>query len=120
MRQYGTILQKCSEPRSYLIETVSGTYRRNRWHLIDAPYHISSKTQFNYTPITQVAQPSLEQTGVKEVSNEEDVNRQSVDNSCNKNNEHKEDCTLDVDRNNVSHRPTRQCNKPGWLKDYVT
>lgn len=39
LRVYAKVIKKLGEPRSYLIESNSGIYRRNRWHLIPAPYH---------------------------------------------------------------------------------
>ena len=38
LRIHGTVVQKADEPRSYIIRTVRGTFRRNRWHLVPAPY----------------------------------------------------------------------------------
>ncbi|KAK9730153.1 RNase H-like domain found in reverse transcriptase [Popillia japonica] len=38
IRKYGKIVREESNPRSYVVETDSGIYRRNRWHLIPAPY----------------------------------------------------------------------------------
>lgn len=46
LRVYAKILEILDEPRSYLIESNSGIYRRNRWHLIPAPYY----TQQQFTP----------------------------------------------------------------------
>lgn len=39
LRVYGVVQQKLPQPRSYMIKTSRGTYRRNRWHLVPAPYH---------------------------------------------------------------------------------
>lgn len=42
IRKYGRIIEICDEPRSYIVETDVGQYRRNRWHLIFAPYYFPS------------------------------------------------------------------------------
>nr|CAI5854694.1 unnamed protein product [Callosobruchus analis] len=39
IRKYGKVIEICPEPRSYIIQTELRKYRRNRWHLIYAPYH---------------------------------------------------------------------------------
>ncbi|KAG5887148.1 hypothetical protein JTB14_024257 [Gonioctena quinquepunctata] len=40
---YGKVIKVLDEPRSYLIESInSGVYRRNRWHLVPAPYYSES------------------------------------------------------------------------------
>ncbi|ENN80591.1 hypothetical protein YQE_02988, partial [Dendroctonus ponderosae] len=46
LRVYAKVVQILDEPRSYLIESNSGIFRRNRWHLIPAPYY----TQRQFTP----------------------------------------------------------------------
>ncbi|KAJ8968580.1 hypothetical protein NQ314_002246 [Rhamnusium bicolor] len=47
LRSYGKVVKKCEEPRSYVIQTQNGVYRRNRWFLITAPYCDKEKvTQF--------------------------------------------------------------------------
>ncbi len=47
LRVYGTVIKKLPEPRSYLIQTNRGDYRRNRWHLIPAPHHTNKLTNSN-------------------------------------------------------------------------
>ncbi|KAG5894930.1 hypothetical protein JTB14_008889 [Gonioctena quinquepunctata] len=43
LRVYGKVIKILDEPRSYLIESInSGVYRRNRWHLVPAPYYSES------------------------------------------------------------------------------
>ncbi|KAG5874125.1 hypothetical protein JTB14_015045 [Gonioctena quinquepunctata] len=43
LRVYGKVIRILDEPRSYLIESInSGVYRRNRWHLVPAPYYSES------------------------------------------------------------------------------
>nr|CAI5867687.1 unnamed protein product [Callosobruchus analis] len=39
IKKYGKVIEICPEPRSYIIQTELGKYRRNRWHLIYAPYY---------------------------------------------------------------------------------
>lgn len=38
MRIHGKIVREAEEPRSYIIQTARGILRRNRWHLVPAPY----------------------------------------------------------------------------------
>lgn len=38
LKIYGVIVKQLSEPRSYLVQTERGIFRRNRWHLIEASY----------------------------------------------------------------------------------
>ena len=39
MRVYGNIVKVNAEPNSFTVKTVKGTVvRRNRWHLVPAPY----------------------------------------------------------------------------------
>lgn len=44
LRQYGKVIAKAEEPRSYYVKTNNGVYRRNRWHLIAAPYFSFNNT----------------------------------------------------------------------------
>jgi hypothetical protein len=37
LKTYGIIISKCKQPRSYVIKTDRGSFRRNRWHLVSAP-----------------------------------------------------------------------------------
>lgn len=44
LRVYGKIIKVLDEPRSYLVQSNnSGIYRRNRWHLIPAPYYVEPR-----------------------------------------------------------------------------
>lgn len=38
LRCYAEVVEKLKVPRTYLAQTDNGLYRRNRWHLIPAPY----------------------------------------------------------------------------------
>lgn len=51
LRQYGIVIKKLKYPRSYLVEVNSKEYRRNRWHLIPAPFkeHDDSKSLDSYS-----------------------------------------------------------------------
>jgi len=51
MRVYGVILKVQDKPNSYCIRTKKGNIvRRNRWHLVPAPYKHTLETDVN-TPI---------------------------------------------------------------------
>lgn len=55
VRKYGKIIEICEEPRSYIVETDFGQYRRNRWHLILAPYHFPNvHTELPMSPSNDV------------------------------------------------------------------
>lgn len=133
IRMYGKIIDICSEPRSYIVETSRGLFRRNRWHLINAPYHFPSKDFVNHTetPIT----PILDSSNKVELGH--DLNRYSdlsngVKNSCS---EHdlvdsspivkSDDSVLiekktpvEVSSSPSPGRPKRNCKKPSYLSDY--
>jgi len=44
LRRHGKIVRKLKEPRSYLVETDKRTVRRNRVHLVPAPYYTDENT----------------------------------------------------------------------------
>lgn len=47
IRKYGSVIKKLPQPRSYLVKTNHGVYRRNRWHLIPAPFQLVSQPNQN-------------------------------------------------------------------------
>ncbi|KAJ8911591.1 hypothetical protein NQ315_015337 [Exocentrus adspersus] len=51
IRKYGKIVKICDKSRSYIVNTEVGQYRRNRWHLIYAPYHFPPNRDESPTPI---------------------------------------------------------------------
>lgn len=39
LRVYAKVIKLLEEPRSYLIQSNTRSYRKNRWHLIPTPYY---------------------------------------------------------------------------------
>lgn len=122
------MVKKCNEPRSYIVETERGNFRRNRFHLIEAPLYESKNIQDN--PISDL------------------INSHNLNNNnnfdCNKNvtaNISDENVTVNVDENNINvnnssdevlsenlnknsssveTKEKRISRKPAWLKDFAT
>lgn len=126
LKAYGKVVQLLKEPRSYLIETDSGTYRRNRWHLIPAPYYNWSKftpTLPSLIPTTESEQSAqhVPSTSSNEIvpsnSNTSEVNGDySLSASAPvSSTEHEERASSPV-----QSRPTRNVRKPSYLDDYIT
>ncbi|CAG9825708.1 unnamed protein product [Phaedon cochleariae] len=131
---YGKILKQLEEPRSYLVETKSGTFRRNRWHLVPAPYYQFTPNNFEFrnqvTPaLSEVDDnargnlnvstnvPNAHKFDVNpEVTSENDNVRESCeDRVC--------DPVSEVQNNDsasVRSRSTRIIKRPSYLKDYVS
>lgn len=133
LRAYGTVTSVLQEPRSYLVLTDFGTYRRNRWHLVPAPYYrVAPRFVHDNSSV------STENCNDKNVTDEKmqcnsdnhDVTDKSGENKC-------KITVSDVpasgelpvqvtetdslDNNNLhrSPRPTRNKKQPLYLKDYV-
>lgn len=109
IRQYGTIISTCNEPRSYQIQTDYGIFRRNRWHLVRAPYDFNThKNIQTEPPVSSNDRISSNDSNVCENHVESEFNA-SI--KCTDNSEQSEP--------DSSGRPTRNRSKPGYLKDYI-
>ena len=62
-KESGTIEKKLNMPRSYIVETPTGTVRRNRRHLIEIPTKSSHGKQQETTQPTADAERSENNTG---------------------------------------------------------
>nr|CAI5852327.1 unnamed protein product [Callosobruchus analis] len=145
LRVYAKIIDILEEPRSFLIESNSGcTYRRNRWHLIPAPYYVKPR---KFTPAlvsSEISDPSdyssfknvdvsvngdtpktlgesfSEQS--KSVSDPESINPEISESVPDQTSEQvvlSSRDRLKAPDELVSQRPKRVCKKPSYLKDYV-
>ncbi|CAH1108075.1 unnamed protein product [Psylliodes chrysocephalus] len=126
IRTYGKVIEILEEPRSYIIATQSGFYRRNRWHLIPAPYYkfpsvtpaLSKLTEPSYQSQLHVhnSEPSL---------NYDEAPQHPRNNGCDDQEVHSESDVnphLNNSENSfsVEERPSRVVRKPYYLQDYIT
>nr|CAI5835582.1 unnamed protein product [Callosobruchus analis] len=145
LRVYAKIIDILEEPCSFLIESNSGcTYRRNRWHLIPAPYYVKPR---KFTPAlvsSEISDPSdyssfknvdvsvngdtpktlgesfSEQS--KSVSDPESDNPEISESVPDQTSEQvvlSSRDRLKAPDELISQRPKRVCKKPSYLKDYV-
>ncbi|KAJ8946511.1 hypothetical protein NQ318_004646 [Aromia moschata] len=122
LRVYGKIIQILSEPRSYLVETVRGVYRRNRWHLIPAPYHVP-----NFTPTLPANEIFKEIDKSVESNPNCTENIQDCDSGENPNSESVSDKSPTSEKVgglpnsiiNENKRPVRDRKQPSHFNDYV-
>lgn len=124
IKEYAKVVKVMDTPRSYLIESAWGTvYRRNRWHLIPAPYYTFPDTQ-------TILPPSYNHVNEKErniVTEDTEIDKENLATKDNANSDTKgsdlsfrgEGNAKDA-TNVVSPRPSRQIRRPKRLDDYVT
>lgn len=128
IRKYGKVIKKCNEPRSYMVQTDYGIFRRNRWHLIEAPYYFG---EFNITPTW----PTHSQVSSNDIVNElptHSLITDSVDNRADHSDVQSETkieseveslpCHSDSisgENSTFNVRPNRRRCKPAYLSDYV-
>jgi len=124
LRKYGIVVRKAKEPRSYFVNVNGVLYRRNRWHLVPAPFHCNQENynnnniqldfnkNYNQTQEKHSVSNSFENeniTGWSEVNREGSSTEGVVENLVS---------SPESDCNNA--RPDRLRQKPKWLDDYVT
>lgn len=120
IRKYGKIVEICNEPRSYVIQTEVGLFRRNRWHLIHAPYHFNDLMD------------SIEPTNFNIYrSNVTNVNpNQDKFNNLKSESNRYPDCDIEICNNDSvrqhsdafvdsARKSTREKRMPKYLSDYV-
>nr|CAH7731836.1 unnamed protein product [Callosobruchus chinensis] len=137
LKLYGKVIKKLDEPRSYLIETNSGIFRRNRWHLIPARYHHFVPNNFEYhscqpepvtpalsdgsTPTNNVADRESDSENVLTDGNI--VNHRFSSGFANGDSA-RGNLETSVSGNrgdsDVRSRPVRNINRPVYLNDFVT
>lgn len=139
LKLYGKIIKKLDEPRSFLVETNTGVFRRNRWHLILARYYNFTQNNFEYHSKSNHSESPLVTQGPSKDITKPLVSRESqldnepaggsvssrlssdfpnsesaCENVQNKSvNENREDV-------NLRSRPARNVKKPAYLSDYIT
>lgn len=116
LRAYGKIVRPTGEPRSYLVETDRGMFRRNRWHLINAPYCNSSKIETtSHAPVDSSAEECNSNKELEELT-ENTVKESEVQERVRENSPVRVE---DKPGSSLVSRPVRKCNKPAWFADYV-
>ena len=71
-----TIVEKCAEPRSYIVQTANGSkYRRNRKHLKEIP-SLSTKDNLDYIPVQMPDRQLEEVEQTQEVEQAQAANTQ--------------------------------------------
>lgn len=74
LKIYGTIIKQLSQPRSYLIKTDRGVFRRNRWHLVHAQHKENYESDISLNkkllPISNstISQTAFSSTNCKNVN----------------------------------------------------
>ncbi|KAG5891236.1 hypothetical protein JTB14_004351 [Gonioctena quinquepunctata] len=126
LRVYGKVIKILDEPRSYLIESInSGVYRRNRWHLVPAPYYSESTVTPRWAvPIDN----NLKNGDMLPVNREPQVNigTENLEDSV-RQDAHSDVCApnvsqeeqQDISASVFSPRPKRLIQKPTYLNDYI-
>lgn len=126
LRIYGQVAKLADEPRSYYIQTTNGTYRRNRWHLIPAPYAkfnkrfnlheslLASETQKASSSETVLPNRNSDNTLESETQNIKTEPLPNAPSASETTKPSVQECS-----NQPPIRPVRECKKPVWMKDYV-
>ncbi|CAB3262453.1 unnamed protein product [Arctia plantaginis] len=99
--------------QSYVVKTDRGEYRRNRWHLIPAPYHnnnIEEKDYVNFETLVSASSNNNDEMSLVNQSNENQSSHKSLE----------ERTETQGNDNHVNNRPLRERKKPVWLGDYIT
>ncbi|XP_046630009.1 uncharacterized protein K02A2.6-like [Neodiprion virginianus] len=145
LRTYGKIQSPSGEPRSYWVLTSNGRIRRNRFHLVPAPYKKFDPSSSNYSPGVvddPSSGPSLVNKGRRVEEAEQNSIRPKVENmppktatsdkaqddesgasSATEDDNPVETVTeppSEITRSETTSRPQRQTNRPSWWKDYWT
>lgn len=119
IRKYGKVVEICDEPRSYVVETDSGKFRRNRWHLIRAPYYFpNAQTEF----ITEYASSNNNCKHRENlfVDSQNDTSLPRESDSETRETVVETDSSLDSEVNSPGpSRPKRTVRKPAFLDDYI-
>lgn len=120
LKEYGRVLKKLDQPRSYLVESNNGKYRRNRWHLILSP-NISTE---NFTDSEEIYIPDEDLIIHNNDQNNinDHVNPSTLEESPSMENLPRLQPSLEAEEIpevGPSSRVSRQKKTPHWFKDYV-
>lgn len=133
LRKYGKVVGLSKEPRSYLIKSNNKTYRRNRWHLIPAPYRNESNQDFerNYPCLVEtdenIEKQPQQQQQLEDANENQNELFEAVNVEITSNDDELHECD-DVTANNsidpLQIRPDitpvrRNRKPPSWLNEYV-
>lgn len=120
LRRYGVIVRKAKELRSYFVRSEGTTYRRNRWHLIPAPFY-SDPAQSSFEEEIIVTESNKGKVP-NNFSNGYQSDRNSITNEEDFAGQNDDDEVIHESREGPlnSHRcSSRIRTKPSWCKDYV-
>ncbi|KAJ3644363.1 hypothetical protein Zmor_027028 [Zophobas morio] len=117
LRIYGKIIEVLREPRSYMVETNFGIYRRNRYHLVPAPYYILPPPLISTLP-----QPQPSENSVNIDSKLMNKSSREVSTNITTGIHNSSDNVVSSPPWSVPplRRSTRNSKRPAYLKDYVT
>lgn len=121
-KRYGTIIDYSERPNSFLIRIGEKDYRRNRWHLIEAPYKKpeavsvieNPRLRANYWPADRVV--VNEEVNVESMERERDVNQGELVLAREIPQPQQQNVNLNE---NSSERPVRNRRPPSWMRDYI-
>nr|CAH7717646.1 unnamed protein product [Callosobruchus chinensis] len=129
LKLYGKVIKKLDEPRSYLIETNSGIFRRNRWHLIPARYHHFVPNNFEYhscqpEPVTPALSDADRESDSENVLTDGNIVNHRFSSGFANGDSARGNLETSVSGNrgdsDVRSRPVRNINRPVYLNDFVT
>ncbi|KPJ18498.1 Transposon Ty3-I Gag-Pol polyprotein [Papilio machaon] len=120
LRKYGLIVRKAKEPRSYFVAIDGVQYRRNRWHLIPAPFKNNKENNTYGRDIFEHFQHKDQKCNNNCVPgvNEDVVERTELSDNNDTNSETAEFETPEIQSQSFK-LPDRKRTKPKWLEDYV-
>lgn len=117
LRVYGEIAQKDKTPNSYWVQTHTSEVRRNRFHLVPAPYCNEKFEKKNWSTAIPI---ECEQQGIEQNINDNQNEREvCIENQC-RDNSVSNMCENEIVQNEqVNQRPVRIRKEPGWMRYYV-
>lgn len=129
IKEYAKVIKVLETPRSYLIESSGGTvFRRNRWHLIPAPYYKFPDTQtvlphgydhFNEIKKEIVTEGTETESGEDNLDVDENVGNNASSSDISVSEEGNKEVTNGLSPRPFA-RPCREIRRPKKFDDYVT
>lgn len=139
LRKYGMIVREAKEPRSYFVEVEGVNYRRNRWHLIPAPFLQSRRNQIivSHGGLREVEDCTKEKSSsqskliINENCSREDYLERNDGNSVEVVGENEDVAEIVTDQvieggetfvngdRGVRQGSSRVRRKPNWMDDYI-
>lgn len=119
IRQYAKVIKKLKAPRSYLVKTQNGVYRRNRWHLIPAPYKDNVEfNTYNHEIPPEVDDVVIDNNEPTSSSNSNEIQMESRNADPNNSSVYESPDSSLLSSTPITVGRTRR--PPIWLKDYET